>query len=53
MVVCGHTHRPGILGEGPLVINPGECGGWVNGRATAALLDTATLEHEIIELGKP
>ena len=53
VIVCGHTHQAGILGESPLVINPGECGGWVNGRATAAWLDTETMEPEILELGKP
>ena len=31
-------------------INPGECGGWLTGSHTAALLDTGTLEVRIIDL---
>ena len=50
VVVCGHTHVPGVSGEKPRVVNPGECCGWVNGRSTVAVLDTETLETEIIEL---
>jgi len=49
-IVYGHTHevdlRPGL----PLVLNPGECGGWLSGRATCAIVDLETLEAEIIEL---
>ena len=50
VIVCGHTHEAGISGEGPLVINPGECGGWVTGRATAAMFDTDTGQAEIFDL---
>lgn len=50
VIVCGHTHKAGISGEGPLVINPGECGGWVTGRTTAAMFDTDTGQAEIFDL---
>jgi len=50
VIVCGHTHEAGISGDGPLVINPGECGGWVTGRATAAMFDTDTRQAEIFDL---
>ena len=50
VIVCGHTHEPGISGEGPLVVNPGECGGWVTGRSTAAMFDTDTRQAEIFDL---
>ena len=50
VIVCGHTHRPEFSGRKPLVINPGECGGWVNGRCTVALLDTDTMAPELVEL---
>jgi hypothetical protein len=49
VIVCGHTHCPEVRGEKPLVVNPGECGGWVTGKATAAVLDTETLETEFVE----
>jgi len=33
-----------------LIINPGECGGWLSGKSTIALLDLKNLEAKIIEL---
>ncbi len=51
VVVTGHTHE--VVNEqrdGTLFINPGECCGWVGGRATAAILDTGGPSAEIIEL---
>jgi hypothetical protein len=34
-------------------INPGEAGGWLTGRATCVVIDTETLEADVIELGGP
>ena len=53
VIVCGHTHQAGVSEGKPLVINPGECGGWVTGRSTAAMLDTDTLHAEILDLKAP
>jgi len=57
VVVTGHTHAPLIKQVGepgkPLIINPGETGGWLTGRATCVVLDTDTMEAEICELGAP
>jgi len=51
VVVTGHTHEPAIeRRDGVLLLNPGECCGWVTGRCTAALLDTDTLSVELLEL---
>ena len=51
VLVYGHTHKPEIDQRGStLIINPGETGGWVNGRPSVALLDTETLEAEILSL---
>jgi putative phosphoesterase len=50
-VITGHTHE--VVNEkqnGRLLLNPGECCGWVNGRCTAALLNTEDLTAEIMEL---
>lgn len=52
VIVCGHTHKPGIERGRPMIINPGECGGWLTGSCTVAVLDTETLGAEIIEVGK-
>ena len=51
--VCfGHTHDAGVthVPDGPVIINPGECGGWLRGRATVAVLDADTCHVEIIDL---
>lgn len=51
VLVAGHTHKPVTeTNGGALWINPGECCGWVNGRKTVAILDTATMKAEIIDL---
>jgi len=51
VLVFGHTHRPLVETRGAtLVVNPGEAGGWLRGRSTAALLDPGTLEAHIIAL---
>ena len=51
VIVYGHTHRSEITRRGKtLVINPGEGGGWITGKSTAVLLDTETMEAELVEL---
>ena len=50
-VIHGHTHRPSILREGrTIVVNPGEACGYLTGRGTVAVLDTGTMEAEILDL---
>ncbi len=52
MILTGHTHA--INNEkyenGVLVLNPGEVCGYLTGRSTFAIIDTETMEAEIIEL---
>jgi len=50
VVVFGHTHRVTVEEGPPLLLNPGECCGWVEGRATVALLDLDGLEVSILEV---
>jgi uncharacterized protein len=51
LLIYGHTHKPDNHRDGTaLVLNPGEAGGWVSGRSTAALLDPKTLSAEIFTL---
>jgi putative phosphoesterase len=50
VIIYGHTHEIDIQTGETLVINPGEGGGWLSGRATAAVLDLATMEVEIEEI---
>lgn len=50
-LVCGHTHKAEISEAGKtLLINPGETGGWVSGRRTAALLNPETKRAKILSL---
>lgn len=50
--IVGHTHKPRIehLGDGKMLINPGETSGWSFGRPTIAILETTTREVQIIDL---
>ena len=50
VVITGHTHE--VVNErraGRLILNPGECCGWLTGRCTAAILDLDALSAQIIE----
>ena len=51
VLICGHTHEPiNESRNGMLLLNPGECCGWVTDRCTVALLDLDTLKADIIEV---
>jgi hypothetical protein len=50
VIIVGHTHAAEIRAGRPLVVNPGECGGWLTARPTVATLDTETLEANIIKV---
>ena len=51
IVITGHTHAVvNRVNGGKLFLNPGEASGWVNGRCTAAILDTDAPSAEICEL---
>ena len=50
LVVCGHTHDAGVEPGPPMVVNPGEIGGWLTGRKTFCIADLSTLKIETIEL---
>ena len=50
-VIHGHSHYKSIEKKGKtLAINPGEVCGYLTGKSTVALLDTAKHEAKIIEL---
>ena len=51
ILIYGHTHNPSVEKEsGRLIVNPGECGGWVTGVSTVALLYLDELRAEIIAI---
>ena len=55
VIITGHTHEVSVdrktskAGD-RLLLNPGECCGWVTGRCTAAVLDLDTLEPRIVDI---
>ena len=50
VIVYGHTHEVDVRTGKALVINPGECGGWLNDRSTIAILNLDTMAVEVIDL---
>lgn len=50
LIVYGHTHRAEVRAGRSLVVNPGECGGWLTGRPTAAVVDLRHLQAELLDL---
>jgi putative phosphoesterase len=50
LVIYGHTHEVDLRPGRPLVLNPGELGGWLTGRSTYAVVDLTKLEAEILSL---
>jgi putative phosphoesterase len=51
VIIYGHTHHTDLRKIGKtLIVNPGECGGWLTGKSTIALLDLEKLEAKIINL---
>ncbi len=48
-IIYGHTHKIDIRHVGStLVLNPGECGGWLYGERSAAIWDTKAMTADII-----
>ena len=50
LCIFGHTHQPEIRRDGILTVNPGECGGWLEGESTVAILDLDAMHAELINL---
>ena len=49
LLVVGHTHEACFTPGDPPVLNPGECGGWLKGKKSFALLDLDSLDARIVE----
>lgn len=52
LIIYGHDHTASIsqMPSGTIVVNPGECGGWLTGKHTVAIWDVATHQVELIQL---
>ncbi len=50
VVIYGHTHRAVIEHKGDtLIVNPGECCGYLSGKRTVAILDLKIWDVELLE----
>ena len=50
LIIYGHTHQVDVRQGSALVLNPGECGGWLTGKATVAIVDLESMKPDIISL---
>ncbi len=50
LVVYGHTHEIDLREGRCAVVNPGEACGYLSGRATVVVLDTATMSPTVLDL---
>lgn len=51
LIVYGHTHREEIKKEkDTLLVNPGECGGWLTGKSSVGLIDLSNMQVDIVEV---
>ncbi len=51
LIVSAHTHKPEISRKSSfLLVNPGECGGWLSGRSSVAIIDLEKLNPAIFYL---
>ena len=50
VIIYGHLHKAEIKKGKPIIINPGECGGWLYGKSTVAIWKVDSEDVELIEL---
>jgi uncharacterized protein len=50
VIIYGHIHETDIRYGNPLIINPGECCGYLTGKCTVAVLDISEMGLELIDL---
>ncbi len=52
IIIYGHDHKPFIehLTDGTIIVNPGECGGWVTGKSSVAILNLSSRDVKILDI---
>lgn len=50
VIIYGHLHQIDVRHGKPLIISPGECGGWLTGNSTVAIWNSESDNVDIIEL---
>ncbi|KPK42726.1 MAG: hypothetical protein AMJ78_01505 [Omnitrophica WOR_2 bacterium SM23_29] len=49
IIICAHTHKVDIKKKkDTLIVNPGECCGWLYGKSTVAIIDLTKMEAKEI-----
>jgi uncharacterized protein len=51
LIIYGHSHKAEVaVKNGKLIVNPGECSGWLWGKPSVALVNTETLTAKIFKI---
>ncbi len=51
LIVFGHSHKPEVIKKyNKLIINPGECGGWLTNHSSVAIVSPDALFAKIYEI---
>jgi putative phosphoesterase len=51
LIIFGHSHKAEIARLlGKLIVNPGECSGWLSGNSSVAVVDLETMEAKILKI---
>jgi len=51
IIIYGHTHKIDVRTVGgTLIVNPGECCGYLTGKSTIAIIDTEKMSADVVEL---
>ncbi|MGA2974766.1 MAG: metallophosphoesterase [Spirochaetia bacterium] len=50
LVIYGHNHKARVEGGGKKLLNPGTCSGYIAEAATIALVETGSMDVEIVKL---
>jgi len=51
LIVFGHTHKPEIIKKyNKLIVNPGECGGWMTGHFSVSIVNLELLFAKIYKI---
>ncbi|RLC95002.1 MAG: YfcE family phosphodiesterase [Chloroflexi bacterium] len=50
LIIYGHTHQVDIRRGSTVVVNPGECAGWLTDMPTVAVIDLTTMEPSLFPL---
>ena len=51
LIIFGHSHKAEVAkNDGKLIVNPGECSGWLSGKSSVAVADLENLTAKIFRI---